>query len=51
MKNRGVEHVFVYGVDNILVRIADPVFVGFAHEQNADVATKVVSKVRKSVAI
>ncbi len=37
--------VFVYGVDNILVRICDPVFVGCFHEQKGDCAAKVVPKV------
>ena len=29
MKKRGVEWIFVGGIDNILVRLADPVFTGF----------------------
>lgn len=46
MDRRGVQHAFVYGVDNILVRIADPVMVGLAHEKQIDCTTKVVPKVR-----
>ena len=30
MKRRGVEYIFFYGVDNALVRVCDPHFVGFA---------------------
>jgi UDP-N-acetylglucosamine/UDP-N-acetylgalactosamine diphosphorylase len=45
MRKRGVEAVFVTGVDNVLLRIADPQFVGALLEQRADAAAKVVRKV------
>ena len=48
MASRGIEQVFVYGVDNILVRICDPVMLGFAHEKHADCTTKVTPKVRNA---
>src|ERR1700760_765968 len=44
MKKRGVKHIHAYCVDNCLVRVADPVFVGFAASKNVDIATKVVRK-------
>jgi UDP-N-acetylglucosamine/UDP-N-acetylgalactosamine diphosphorylase len=44
MEEHGVEHVPQYCVDNALVKIADPVFVGFCAEQSADCAAKVVPK-------
>lgn len=44
IRARGIEHIHTYCVDNSLVKVADPTFVGYAAEREVDIATKVVRK-------
>lgn len=44
LQRRGIDHVHAYCVDNCLVRVADPVFLGFSASKDVDIATKVVRK-------
>lgn len=47
-KKKGIEHIHMYCIDNILVKVGDPVFIGYAASHSFDVATKVVRKNKPS---
>lgn len=44
LATRGVEYIHAYGVDNCLVRVADPIFLGYNIVRQADCGVKVVKK-------
>jgi UDP-N-acetylglucosamine/UDP-N-acetylgalactosamine diphosphorylase len=44
MKERGISYVHCYGVDNCLVRVADPTFIGYNLALEAECGAKVVPK-------
>ncbi|OWM87101.1 hypothetical protein CDL15_Pgr027036 [Punica granatum] len=44
MAARGIKYIDCYGVDNALVRVADPTFLGYFIEKGSDAAAKVVRK-------
>ena len=44
MKQRGIEQLFYFQVDNPLLEIADPIFLGYHKGAHAGMSTKVVAK-------
>ncbi|KAL7683779.1 putative UDPGP family, nucleotide-diphospho-sugar transferase [Plasmopara halstedii] len=43
---RNVKHLHVFSVDNVLCKVADPAFIGYCIDQDADCGIKVVWKTR-----
>ena len=44
MKRRGIKNIFYHQVDNVLIKIADPVFAGYHLMDNAEFSSKIVKK-------
>jgi len=51
LKSRNIRYVHSYCVDNCLVRVADPVFVGYCIHKQANCAAKVVPKAYPSESV
>ncbi|KAG1845965.1 nucleotide-diphospho-sugar transferase [Suillus tomentosus] len=51
LTDRGILYVHAYCVDNCLVKVADPVFLGYCISKQADCAAKVVPKASSSEAV
>ncbi len=44
MRRRGVEEIFYFQVDNVLLKICDPLFIGYHVAANAEMSAKVCAK-------
>ena len=44
MKTRGIKGVHVFSVDNVIIKVGDPVFLGFCYTRGADVGSKACPK-------
>ncbi|BGP14527.1 hypothetical protein JCM10213_005184 [Rhodosporidiobolus nylandii] len=51
LSSRGIEYLHAYCVDNCLVRVADPVFLGSCISRKADCGAKVVKKTAASESV
>ncbi len=48
MKRRGIKLVFIGGIDNILLHVTDPLYIGLVVDKKAKIASKSVTKLNPS---
>ncbi|XP_053672528.1 UDP-N-acetylhexosamine pyrophosphorylase-like protein 1 [Anopheles nili] len=51
MDREGVRYLHAHSVDNILIKVADPVFIGYCVRKRADCGVKVIEKVQPDEAV
>jgi len=44
MEKHGIKHIFYHQVDNVLAKIADPIFIGYHLKNEAEMSLKIVKK-------
>ncbi|MBD3224617.1 MAG: UDPGP type 1 family protein [Caldithrix sp.] len=44
MKDRGIDYIFYFQVDNVLTRICDPIYLGYHIDHQAEMSNKVLRK-------
>jgi UDP-N-acetylglucosamine/UDP-N-acetylgalactosamine diphosphorylase len=44
MKGRGIKHIFYHQIDNVLIKIIDPIYLGYHISEGAKMSPKVVQK-------
>jgi UDP-N-acetylglucosamine/UDP-N-acetylgalactosamine diphosphorylase len=44
MKSHGIKNIFYHQIDNVLIKIADPIFIGYHLRDGAEISLKVVKK-------
>ncbi|KAH3672711.1 hypothetical protein WICMUC_004117 [Wickerhamomyces mucosus] len=48
---KGIKHIHMYCVDNVLVKVADPTFIGFSIDNGFELSTKAVRKRNSSESV